>query len=90
VAKDGESLVIGGLIQDRNEVTASGIPLLSKIPLLGPLFRFTTKTAGKTELVILLTPKIVSNPAQAATVTSEVRGKLKGVKEFLMKKNYAE
>lgn len=90
VARDGESLVIGGLIQDRNEVSASGIPLLSKIPLLGPLFRFTTKTAGKTELVILLTPKIVSNPGQAATVSSEVKGKLKGVQEYLMKKNYGK
>lgn len=87
VAKDGEALVIGGLIQDRVDRTASGIPLLSKIPLLGALFRFTNNTHGKTELVILLTPRVISNNAQAATVSSEMKGRLEGLKELLKKSN---
>lgn len=85
VAKDGEALVIGGLIQDRVDRTNSGIPLLSKIPLLGALFRYTNNTRGKTELVILLTPRVISNTAQAATVSTEMKGRLEGLKELLKK-----
>ncbi|MBI5236988.1 MAG: type II secretion system secretin GspD [Deltaproteobacteria bacterium] len=90
VAKDGEPLVIGGLIQDKKDVTISGIPLLSKIPYLGALFRFTSDNVGKTELVILLTPRVISNPEQAATVSSEVKGRLEGLKELLKKSNYGK
>lgn len=88
VAKDGEPLVIGGLIQDKRNVETSGIPLLSKIPFLGALFRFTSDTTEKTELVVLITPKVISNPAQAAMVSSEIKGRLDDLKEFLKKSNY--
>ena len=85
VARDGEALVIGGLIQDKVDRIASGIPFLSRIPLLGALFRYTSNTRGKTELVILLTPRVISNNTQAATVTSEMKGRLEGLTELLKK-----
>lgn len=85
VAKDKETLVIGGLIQEKKEKTDSGIPLLSRIPWLGSLFKFTTVTNGKTELVILLTPRVISNSEQAATVTDDIKYRLEGLKEILKK-----
>jgi general secretion pathway protein D len=86
VAKDKETLVIGGLIQERRDSTQSGIPLLSRIPLLGNLFKYTTITNSKTELVILLTPRVISNSEQASVVTDEVRVRLEGLKDLLKEK----
>lgn len=85
VAKDNETLVIGGLIQEKKDSTVSGIPLLKDIPLLGNLFKFTSNFVGKTELVILLTPRIIANTEQALSVTNEIKNKLIGLKELLNK-----
>ena len=88
VAKDGEPLVIGGLIQDKRDVEASGVPFLSKIPFLGALFRFTSDTTEKTELVVLITPKVISNPVQASMVSSEIKARLEDLKELLKNSKY--
>lgn len=65
---DGETVFIGGLMQERTQETVKSVPLLGDIPFLGVLFRNTDQTKKKTELVILITPRIVneSNAAQIA------------------------
>jgi len=60
VVKDGITVVLGGLIEDSRAKTDTGVPILSKIPLLGYLFRSRDKSQVKTELVIFLTPHIVT------------------------------
>ncbi len=57
--KSGSTLVIAGLIDEESQKLTSGIPLLSDIPLLGELFRFTDNTQNQTELVIFVTPSLV-------------------------------
>lgn len=59
--KDGETLVIGGMIQESEQKTVNKIPFLGDLPLIGPLFRSTSTSKGKTELVIMITPKIVND-----------------------------
>jgi len=61
LVKDGETTVIGGIFVDENTKTDSGIPLLSKIPVLGWLFKSESKTDTKNELLIFLTPKIIKD-----------------------------
>ncbi|HTR55525.1 MAG TPA: type II secretion system secretin GspD [Kofleriaceae bacterium] len=61
VVHDQESVVIGGLIQERDIYTASKVPLLGDIPILGYLFKYTTKEHKKTNLLILLTPYIIKD-----------------------------
>lgn len=63
VAKNEETLVLGGIMQDRELEQVSKTPLLGDIPLIGTLFRNTTKTKTKVNLVVLLTPHIVNSPA---------------------------
>ncbi len=75
--QSSETLVLGGLIEDRKDTARSGIPLLSNIPLLGPLFSTTTNTADRTELIVLLTPKAVRSQEESRTVTEEFRQRLK-------------
>ncbi|MGM0413421.1 MAG: pilus (MSHA type) biogenesis protein MshL [Pseudomonadota bacterium] len=58
-ARDGEMVVIGGLIQDREEESTSRVPVLGSLPLLGGLFRHQETTTTKSELVILIQPHVV-------------------------------
>ena len=59
IVKNGQTLVIGGLVQDREEVLHNKTPLLGDIPLIGNLFRFKRSQSRKLNLMILLTPRIV-------------------------------
>ena len=59
VVRDGETAVIGGLISDAELKTRNGVPVLKDMPLLGPLFRYESKTKKKRELIIFVTPKVV-------------------------------
>lgn len=77
VAQDGETIIIGGLIREDTTKSKDGIPLLSKIPLLGSLFSNTTDNSTRTELIILLTPHVVKNQRDALNMTSEYINKLK-------------
>jgi len=61
--KDGETIVLGGIMGDEKTSTINKIPLLGDIPIIGNLFRSTVKGDTKTELLIFLTPHIVSTAA---------------------------
>jgi general secretion pathway protein D len=71
VVKDGETIVIGGLIREDTDKSRTGVPWLSKIPLLGYLFGNTTDNATRQEYIILLTPRVVKNQNDAREVTSD-------------------
>jgi general secretion pathway protein D len=73
---DGETLALGGLIRDNNTAGKSGLPGLSDIPYLGVLFGSRSRTRNRTELLILLTPRIVRNPAEARSVTDDLRRRM--------------
>lgn len=59
VVGNGETAVIGGLISEVESSLRSGVPVLKDVPLLGPLFRYDSKTKQKRELIIFVTPKLV-------------------------------
>lgn len=81
VVQDGNTIVIGGLIREDIQSSREGLPLLSKIPLLGYLFGSTTDKETRTELIMLLTPHVIRNQTEAAEITSEHLKRLKGVKK---------
>jgi len=70
VTPNGQTVIIGGLMQTQKGQVVSKIPFLGDIPGLGLAFRRTQKTETKTELIIFLTPHIVSDSAQLASLTS--------------------
>ncbi|MBE7414308.1 MAG: type II secretion system secretin GspD [Deltaproteobacteria bacterium] len=86
VAADGETLVIGGLIQERFDSSSNGIPVLSRVPVIGNLFKFRASSKSKTELVILIKPTVVAGPGDAASATREFRDKLPALKKQLREK----
>jgi general secretion pathway protein D len=83
VTPDAEPVVIGGLIGDDKSTSVTKVPFLGDIPLLGNLFKSTTKTDNKTDLLIFLTPHIVQAPEQLAPVPAMEKG------QFSSPTNYA-
>jgi general secretion pathway protein D len=77
----GDTLALGGLIQNTKNVDETGIPYLNKIPGLGWLFGSTSKKVDRTELVVLLTPRVVEKRRDVTTVANEFRRKLTGIFE---------
>nr|WP_148212940.1 type II secretion system secretin GspD [Citrifermentans bemidjiense] len=73
VVKNTDTVIIGGLIQDTDQVTESKIPLLGDIPLLGWLFKTKKTTRDKTNLLIMLTPRIIKDARDMAEVSVNQR-----------------
>ncbi|NEO09934.1 MAG: type II and III secretion system protein, partial [Moorea sp. SIO3I8] len=59
--RDGQTLILSGIIQDTDRTTVSKVPILGDIPLLGALFRSTDKQNQRTEVIILVTPQIMDD-----------------------------
>lgn len=74
VTPTGQTVVIGGLIQDNKTKVVSKTPVLGDIPLLGAAFRRRVEQNQKTELLIFLTPRIVKHPSELASLTAKERG----------------
>ena len=67
--KSGQTLVLGGLIRDNRTEGQSGIPVLYKIPVLGALFGNTEELVDRTELIVLITPRVVRDSQEADPVS---------------------
>jgi type II secretory pathway component GspD/PulD (secretin) len=61
VLNDGETAVIGGLVQTKSGKTTKGIPILMNIPFIGSLFRSTSTSSAKREILIFLTPHLIKS-----------------------------
>ena len=72
----GETIALGGLIRDGKTNSVTGIPVLSDIPILGNLFKTTDDKTQRTELLVLLTPRVVRDTQDARDVTEELRQRL--------------
>lgn len=76
VVNDGDSLALGGLIQKRHEDRRTKVPIVGDIPVVGTLFRNKADTVRRTELLILITPRVVRDLLEAQQVTDEFRRQL--------------
>jgi general secretion pathway protein D len=70
VVPDGQTILIGGLIQTNKTKAVTGIPFLSTIPIIGMLFGDTTGEIKRTEIIILLTPRVIKSQKDARDATS--------------------
>ncbi len=83
---EGQLIVIGGLIEDSKNTQKVGVPLLSKIPIIGALFGRQEYTSKKTELILMMTPHVITDHIQSRAVTEEFKSKVEGLKKELEKK----
>ncbi|TIR26138.1 MAG: type II and III secretion system protein [Mesorhizobium sp.] len=77
--RNGDTIAIGGLMQDSTNQANSGVPVLKDIPLLGGLFRSTEYGKERTELLILLNARVVDSDADARALTQELREKFESL-----------
>ena len=75
-------MVLAGLIQEIDGSGSAGVPLLSKIPLIGGLFGTQSFSRNRTELVLLITPTVVTNAEDARAVTDEIRKTMPSLEKF--------
>lgn len=75
--RSGETLVLGGLIRDNTSTGKTGIPLLKDIPLFGSLFGTTANATNRTELVVLITPRVVRTTQDMREIGQELKDRMK-------------
>ncbi|MGD9302342.1 MAG: type II secretion system protein GspD, partial [Desulfobacterales bacterium] len=81
IVRDNQTIVIGGLIDDTTTINESKVPVLGDVPILGWLFRDRSETKQKTNLYVFLTPRVIKNPIEAASVMQEKQGQIESVRD---------
>jgi len=83
IVPDKQGIVIAGILRENVKKNYQGVPVLSSIPVLGNLFRYTVDDSTKTELIMMLTPHVITTRNEADLLTMEFLDKLKHVKEVI-------
>jgi general secretion pathway protein D len=78
--QSGQTVLLGGLIKQDNSESVSRVPYLGRIPGLGWLFGNSTKSKARTELLVLITPRVVTGNGQARQVTDDYRQQMQLLK----------
>jgi general secretion pathway protein D len=86
VIQDGQTIVLAGLMSSNRKISDSGIPYLKDIPILGYLFGGKSNSLEKTELIMLITPRVVQTREEADRITRELSEKISRVKDLIEKK----
>jgi general secretion pathway protein D len=77
--RSGQTVVLGGLIQNNEQRQRDGIPLLSDIPGIGDLFANNNREGKRTELIVFITPTIVRDAQDAGAISREIRDRMRGI-----------
>ncbi|AOY67012.1 type II secretion system secretin GspD [Xanthomonas euvesicatoria pv. euvesicatoria] len=77
--QNGDTIMLAGLIDDSTSDGSAGLPILSKLPVVGALFGRKTQNKDRREVIVLITPSIVRNPQEARNLTDEYGQKFKAM-----------
>ena len=77
--QSGQTVLLGGIIKDQTIDSKTGVPVLSSIPLIGNLFGNTSKSHDRTELIVLITPRVIVNSDDAREMTEEYEKKFESL-----------
>ena len=81
LVNSGETIALAGLIEGESELRRDGIPVLSRLPVIGSLFGATERSGDRNELMVLIRPFVVRDQGQARAATNELRRKLSSLDE---------
>jgi general secretion pathway protein D len=77
--KSGNSILLGGLIQNQDNRSSQGIPFLAELPVIGPLFGSRNDTTARTELIMFMTPYVLANDEDTADLTDRIKRQFQAV-----------
>ncbi|WP_213979257.1 type II secretion system secretin GspD [Sphingomonas sp. dw_22] len=83
--QDGQVIALGGLFKDSKSLGKNGLPILSRLPIIGGLFGSHNNVQNRTELIVLLKPHVIRTPDDGRAVTEELRAKLRTLEPFRSK-----
>jgi general secretion pathway protein D len=81
--QDGDTVAIGGIIEESVADTTTGIPFLDRIPYLGFIFGIKTRQTTRTELIIFLTPRVIYDTTELTDATEELKQKVRGLRKMM-------
>jgi general secretion pathway protein D len=70
--QSGQTVFLGGLISEQDSLGRSGVPFLSRVPLIGPLFGSRTKSALRSETLVMITPTVVESAVDLRTISEQM------------------
>jgi general secretion pathway protein D len=76
IVQSGRTILLGGMIQESVNKTQSGIPIAQTLPIIGNLFKSTNDTSARTELLVMMTPRVVRESSQLENITRLLRDQL--------------
>ena len=83
--RSGETIVLGGLIKDNKTTVKEGVPFLQDVPIVGNLFGTNGVKGLRTELLVVITPRVVRTDVDIREVSDDLRDRMKGLKAFDLK-----
>jgi general secretion pathway protein D len=84
--QSGDTIIMGGLIQEQTTVSKTGVPGLSAIPIIGNLFGSRKNEVQRNELILMLTPTVISSSEEARRVSEEYTKKFRGLKPLQVRR----
>jgi general secretion pathway protein D len=83
MVQSGDTMLLGGLFQGKNTTGSAGLPFLSSIPVVGGIFGNQKWNSDRTELALLITPRIISDLDDGRAIVDELRQKLQSIEQFM-------
>jgi general secretion pathway protein D len=80
--QDGDTVAIGGIIQETNLQSSAGVPVLNKLPIIGPAFGAKSISKSRTELVVFLTPRVIYDANQMIEASEEIKSGMKRIQKL--------
>ena len=80
---DGDTVAIGGIIQENTGMSTTGIPFLSRLPYIGGIFGYKSYTTSRTELLVFLTPRVIYDTNQIQDATQDLKERMKDLKSLI-------
>jgi len=81
--QDGDTIAIGGFIQEQDSTLTTGIPVLDRIPFLGALFSSKSIIKARTELIVFLTPRVIYDTNQITDASDEIKSNMKKMQKMM-------
>lgn len=79
--QDGDTIAIGGIMNESNTLSSSGIPVLHRLPIIGGAFGNRSYSKERTELIIFMTPRVIYDTNEIAEATEEIKSRLKKLRK---------
>jgi general secretion pathway protein D len=81
--QDGDTIAIGGIINEENTNASNGIPFLHTLPIIGTVFGSKNSSKTRTELIIFMTPRVIYDMNNVAEATDELKGRLRKLNRYI-------